>query len=1194
MRETFNLQNTSQISGTITPRAVQVIDLELDEAEADDEKKGRASDGLMEKRWRVKVYRLNEEGQWDDKGTGRAAVEGTTLEVLDEDRSETLLLSAAVKGFAPLSEGPYQKQGDNIITIDADPSDGGTALDGTAVTVALSFQEAQGCEQVWRSMGAAQTRLVTVSSSSSDHIQVFSSSDDDDDDDDDDTKKTLLRERRLVAGGLLHREGSMSLDRRRHRKFDESATGPTADPMEGHLLAPYDECRAGGHPSFRIFLAHVLGARGGDLGQLLACEAEPTTWQPLPPPRGYDAAHEWVCWLARAAPVAAARERYSAALTADGGALLRQFAASFDDAEDLDDVASLRKMADVAKLVILLNEPHLVDAVLVDPVYDAFLGALEYAADLKKQEPSSSSSSSSETAPPTTPARARGGDAAAPTMRSLSQQKTKASTPCSSLKSLDDAMIADDVLVGDFDTDDERTPAKRNGSCEAPSSTEVRPGTPTGLTAQFECGDAATTAAEARRVPLRELAQRSRRREVIPLDDELTQRIDQHVRARVLRDAVLRPGVDESQLSAVHSVVFWTTSDILRRLHVCPKEGTESYLAQVIAATRDPAKRQDAVLFLKEMAGLARGASGVVRDALYRAAVAAGLFDALADVVAAAIDDEDATIQRTCCVDILTAFLRVDAPSVRRDAMTAKSRGRRHPPPPPWLVERRKRKASTETTTHDDDDDNWENVQKDDAPSSTTDEKYPVLYWLCRLADDENEAVASLAAGSVRLVLESETMDDADRDAFLTCVYEYYMPWFTAPLFDDDHLDASERRPEKKKRRRPQENSEEDVASNWPSRAQICEALACCVRAHAYQIKYFLLRSNVVVQVASLASLSTSSRAFRLATVRFVRACIGIKDEFYARYLVKNGTLGPVLALVGTVKEDSLVACAVAELVHFVRAENVKSLVEHLVRHHADILRSSPTHAMLLAGLEQRLAQNEDALERAETVVVPEHSEPRTSRLGSMGVGNGLTAAQVARRERILLEDRDEAYFDDSDDEDDEGSSGHTNNKKKALLVETTTTTWPAASSSDSSGESSKPPPPPVVDDDLSPTTTTSTTTTTTRKRPSGNDSDAPDPDDSDSDESRSSKRSRTDDDDGFIPRSRSLSTSSTSSSVTATRSPAFFTASRPPANRRTKKQNLRVEIKWAPAPLIPDAVPPGDDLQPKRPRLDEPIATSS
>ncbi|KAG8370504.1 hypothetical protein BUALT_Bualt14G0123700 [Buddleja alternifolia] len=89
---------------------------------------------------RVKVYRLNENGKWDDQGTGHVTVdyversEDLGLSVIDEDDNETLLLHRIS------SDDIYRKQEDTIISWrDSDLS----------TEVALSFQETTGCSYIW-------------------------------------------------------------------------------------------------------------------------------------------------------------------------------------------------------------------------------------------------------------------------------------------------------------------------------------------------------------------------------------------------------------------------------------------------------------------------------------------------------------------------------------------------------------------------------------------------------------------------------------------------------------------------------------------------------------------------------------------------------------------------------------------------------------------------------------------------------------------------------------------------------------------------------------------------------------------------------------------------------------------------------------------------------------------------------------
>ncbi|XP_022760665.1 serine/threonine-protein phosphatase 4 regulatory subunit 3B-like isoform X9 [Durio zibethinus] len=98
------------------------------------------SQGNANSMQRVKVYRLNEDGKWDDQGTGHVAVdylersEEMALFVFDEEDNETLLLHR----ISP--DDIYRKQEDTIISWrDSEYS----------TELALSFQENTGCSYIW-------------------------------------------------------------------------------------------------------------------------------------------------------------------------------------------------------------------------------------------------------------------------------------------------------------------------------------------------------------------------------------------------------------------------------------------------------------------------------------------------------------------------------------------------------------------------------------------------------------------------------------------------------------------------------------------------------------------------------------------------------------------------------------------------------------------------------------------------------------------------------------------------------------------------------------------------------------------------------------------------------------------------------------------------------------------------------------
>ncbi|KAL8244483.1 hypothetical protein R6Q59_010741 [Mikania micrantha] len=104
---------------------------------------------------RVKVYRLNDDGKWDDQGTGHVTIdylevrhnsrsEDLGLFVIDEDDNETLLVHRIN------SDDIYRKQEDTIISWrDLEYSS----------ELALSFQETTGCSYIWDHICNVQRNL---------------------------------------------------------------------------------------------------------------------------------------------------------------------------------------------------------------------------------------------------------------------------------------------------------------------------------------------------------------------------------------------------------------------------------------------------------------------------------------------------------------------------------------------------------------------------------------------------------------------------------------------------------------------------------------------------------------------------------------------------------------------------------------------------------------------------------------------------------------------------------------------------------------------------------------------------------------------------------------------------------------------------------------------------------------------------
>lgn len=102
---------------------------------------------MSDTRRRVKVYTLNEERQWEDRGTGHVCCsEAASLTVTGEADGSVLLESRISPDTA------YQKQQDTLIVwSEAENCD-----------LALSFQEKAGCDEIWEKICQVQGKDPSV------------------------------------------------------------------------------------------------------------------------------------------------------------------------------------------------------------------------------------------------------------------------------------------------------------------------------------------------------------------------------------------------------------------------------------------------------------------------------------------------------------------------------------------------------------------------------------------------------------------------------------------------------------------------------------------------------------------------------------------------------------------------------------------------------------------------------------------------------------------------------------------------------------------------------------------------------------------------------------------------------------------------------------------------------------------------
>uniref|UniRef100_A0A8C9YLS4 Serine/threonine-protein phosphatase 4 regulatory subunit 3 n=1 Tax=Sander lucioperca TaxID=283035 RepID=A0A8C9YLS4_SANLU len=126
--------------------------------------------------------------------------------------------------------------------------------------------------------------------------------------------------------------------------------------------------------------------------------------------------------------------------------------------------------------------------------------------------------------------------------------------------------------------------------------------------------------------------------------------------------------------------------------------------------------------------------------------------------------------------------------------------------------------------------------------------------------------------------------------------------------------------------------------------------------------------------------------------LRFMRRIIGLKDEYYNRYIIKGNLFEPVInALLDNGTRYNLLNSAIIELFEFIKVEDIKSLIAHIVDNFYKALESIE-YVQTFKGLKGRYEQEKDR---------------QSQRLNRY------------RRDARSLDEDEELWFNDEDEDDD-------------------------------------------------------------------------------------------------------------------------------------------------------------------------------
>lgn len=558
------------------------------------------------------------------------------------------------------------------------------------------------------------------------------------------------------------------------------------------------------------------------------------------------------------------------------------------------------------------------------------------------------------------------------------------------------------------------------------------------------------------------LSGKARLKEVVPLpDEELRRLITQLFRLRYLRDYMLRPMLDETGVTALTSMLMFTTAEICSRvfddyhllktlLEICTANATplrqlqqQSMLPPGVKTAAPPASpcasqtsspdstvssatpslspvldgnalasvavesittgqqrviqsasSEEVLGFLRELFFLSRSLGVDRRGEMYgrmmqRADLRTLFFAAMRAVLSDPTSTANARIYTAECLACLTlvcpGFLRADIVEAPL------------PSAPPFMAG-----SSTGSTKAS-------GLKEPLSAVSLNNVNERSLLWVIihHVVNDSESAVIEQLGDVLKVMLDPERMDRVEKERFLALFYDHYVLWLIEPFAVegtpvDAPLPISHLTLGVSGKREVQGPSALST-----SRRFLCEILSLCVQGHHYRMRYFVMRNSVLSRVLKL--LGSKHRHLHVYALRVVRSMLTVKDEHYYRHIVKYDLLGPILQeLKQFCKKDNLLTSAIIELVEYIRTEGIGVLIENIVEKHSDCLEDV-LHVDTYDKLRLRFDQMNDpsALD----------TSARTAATDDNSCQIDKRVRRANRRNRQLVEqEKEEAYFDDDQD----------------------------------------------------------------------------------------------------------------------------------------------------------------------------------
>ncbi|ORY03121.1 DUF625-domain-containing protein [Basidiobolus meristosporus CBS 931.73] len=461
------------------------------------------------------------------------------------------------------------------------------------------------------------------------------------------------------------------------------------------------------------------------------------------------------------------------------------------------------------------------------------------------------------------------------------------------------------------------------------------------------------------------LANNSKFKQIVPIKDPTVEsKIHQTFRLQYLKDVVLARILDDNTFSILNSLIFFNHVDIVNHL-----QHDHEFLKQLFGildnAEESSERKRDVIFFVQQFCAISKNLQMMSRSGLYRALSQHGLFC----IFDYSLPDPDSSV-RIVGAEILCSILDHD-PNLVRSYILAQVKQSRKP-----LIE-----TVIERLIADED----------------IGVKVQYAELIKVLLDTSSGFGDHSLTGPAEALMQQK--NDPEANELLTLFYDRFIKQLFTPI-----LNLADYK----------EDAQELVFDITQSALyfHLCELMCLFIRAHTFRSKYFVLSTNIGSKFVTL--FKSRDKHLKLAALRFIRTCVGMRDEFYNKHLIQYNLFAPVVnTLLQTGNRDNLVNSACLELFEFIRKENSTNLVNHIVKEYGDRLEKVD-YVETFKLLQRRYEQNIDSANTNATAA-------STTESGTVRTGRqpGQSAWESA-----TLDDDEEAYFNTSDDDDATDQSG--------------------------------------------------------------------------------------------------------------------------------------------------------------------------